>query len=138
MTAVDWKSSFGYSVIILLFAISTPQAPAADWSPWLGPAAGVRIRARLRDKDENARNHQDSLEVEVQNAFLHPPNAVAQSGVAEGELKYQIDECPAVVTTDTRITLQQIPAGAHTISVALVGWDNRLIVPPVKLPLEIP
>lgn len=129
---------FAFGLAILVLVTSSRVATAQDWTDWLGPAAGTRLRARLRDKEENARDHQASLEVEVQNAFLHTPNAIPQPGVAEGEIRYQLDRCPGVVTTDTRITFQKVPAGNHEITVELIGRDNRLLAPQAKLDFQVP
>jgi hypothetical protein len=135
---MDSKVPVLLSIVTLLSTVWMPQVPAADWTPWLGPAGGVRLRARLRGKDENARKHQASVEVEVENAFLHAPNGLPQRGVQEAEIKYQVDHDAPVVTTDTRITFQEIPSGAHTIAVALIGADNRLLAPAAKIPLQVP
>jgi non-ribosomal peptide synthetase component E (peptide arylation enzyme) len=96
------------------------------------------LRARLRDEAQNAKNHIAAVEVEVQNVWLNFPDVVSQSVVQTGVLQYKVDHCPAIVTTETRIRFQQLTRGHHTITIGLLGADNRLLAPTVKLPITVP
>jgi hypothetical protein len=123
---------------LLIFSnILAGQVPGADWSDWLGAQGYARIRARLRDKAQNARMHSASVEVEVQNVWLHYPDEAAEPDIQVGVLQYRIDHCPAIVTTETRLRFQELPSGHHTITVGLLGMDNRLVTPRVHLVVTI-
>ena len=111
---------------------------AQNWTMWQGPNAGVRIRARLRDQPENAQKHIVAIEVEVQNVWLHYPNPVSQAGVEVGVLQYQLDRCPPVLTTDTRLRFDQLTSGEHTVSLTLLAEDNRPLSPTIRLDVSIP
>jgi len=117
-----------------------PEAPpAANWSNWLGPAGSGRIRARLRDQSAYAAQHSAAVEVEVQNIFLTSvEGGTTTSAVPRGLLQYQVDDCPTVVTTDTRLRFDHLAAGKHAITVSVIGLDNRQITPQVKLQVDIP
>ncbi len=118
--------------------LAAPSGVAQNWSDWSGPKGAPRLRARLLDREANAKQHGVVVEVEVQNVFVHHPDFANQSGVQDGILRYELDQCPAVLTTDTRITFQQLPSGAHQIVVGLLGTDNRALAPEVKLQVSVP
>jgi hypothetical protein len=110
-----------------------------DWTVWLGPSSGPQLRARLRDKDQNGAQHIAAVEAEVRNVFLdNPANVVPQTGAVVGVLRYQLDQCAPVVTTDTRLSFQQLAAGNHVITLTLVGLDNRALAPNANLQVTIP
>jgi hypothetical protein len=104
----------------------------------MGPQASTRVRARLRDKDQNARDHIAVVEVEVLNVWLDTPQVVEQPGIQVGVLRYQVDRCPPVVTTATRLQFHQLTPGDHTITVAVTGADDRQITPSAQLKLTVP
>ena len=112
--------------------------PAADWTDWLGNPGSARLRARLRDVSQYAAQHTAAVEAEVENIWLNPPAAASSSGIQQGVLRYQLDHCPPVVTTDTRLRFEQLSAGVHTITVAVLGFDNRLVTPYARLRLKVP
>jgi hypothetical protein len=114
------------------------SASAQEWTDWQGPSGGARIRAGLRDRAQNAEKHAASVEVEVQNIWLNYPNDFAQPGISVGVLQYQLDHCPTILTTDTRLRFQDLPSGSHTISVSLLGTNNRVLAPEAKMTLQIP
>lgn len=124
---------FGLCVSLLL------PAAAQNWSMWQGPQEGIRLRAQLRDKEQNARQHLAAIEVEVQNAWLHYPSPVQQAGIQAAVLEYQLDSCPPVLTTDTRLRFDHLARGVHRVSVALLGAnDNRALSPTVTLEVSVP
>jgi hypothetical protein len=125
-------------VLLVVMMLSALPCVAQNWSDWSGPKGAARLRARVLDQDLNAKQHAAVVEVEVQNVFLHHPDFVEQSGVQEGILKYELDQCPAILTTDTRMTFQQLPSGSHEIAVGLLGGDNRALAPKVKLQVSVP
>jgi hypothetical protein len=129
------RECFWLALMLLLVATT---AGAQDWSDWLGAHGNPQIRARLRDKDQNAKVHIAAVEVEVQNIWLHTMTEVSEADIPTGVLGYQLDQCPPLVSTDTRIKFEQLPAGNHSITVSLLGRDERLVAPRVKLQLTIP
>jgi hypothetical protein len=126
------------SILIVGLLLATGFAVAQDWTIWLGPSGGPRLRARLTDKSQNAAQHVAVVEVEAANVFLHESNLVTENGIQVGLLRYRIDHDPAVLTTQTHLIFQEIPSGPHTISVALIAPDHRLLAPEAKLELTIP
>jgi hypothetical protein len=139
------RRSISVGILALLLAGCTHAAIAqlktladTDWTDWVGPGSGPQLRARLKDKDQNAAQRIAAVEVEVRNAFLDNPDLVPQTGVALGVLQYQIDQCPAIVTTDSELQFQQLSPGNHLISVALIGRDSRLLTPKANLQVTIP
>jgi hypothetical protein len=117
----------------------SPQAPpSADWSNWLGPSGSGRIRARLRDESTFAAQHSAAVEVEVQNVYLSSVNLISRAGIVRGLLQYHVDNCPTVVTTDTRLRFDQLASGKHTITVAVIDFNSRLMTPQVILHAKIP
>lgn len=125
-------------LIILSLGLFSKNSAAQDWTDWMGPQASTRVRARLRDEDQNARDHIAVVEVEVLNVWLDTPQVVEQPGIEVGVLRYQVDRCPPVVTTATRLQFHQLKPGAHTITVAVIGADDRPITPPALLKLTVP
>jgi hypothetical protein len=105
---------------------------------WQGPQAGVRVRAQLEDKAQNARAHLAAVEVEVQNVWLHYPYPAPQRGIQVGVLKYQLDNCAPVLTTDTRLRFSELTSGDHAISVTVLSTDNRPLSPPARMELRVP
>jgi hypothetical protein len=126
------------SILIAGLLLATGLAVAQDWTVWLGPSGAPRLRARLTDKTQNAAQHAAIVEVEVANVFLHESNLLTENGIQVGVLRYVIDHYPAVLTTQTHLIFQEIPSGPHTISVALIAPDNRLLAPEARLELTIP
>jgi hypothetical protein len=114
-----------------------PEAPPADagWTDWLGGANSPRLRARLTAPAPD--QHTAGLEVEVQNVFLNSP-VVPTNGVQQGMLRYQVDHCPPILTTDTRLQFSGLASGTHSISVAVVGIGNGLLTPEARLQAKIP
>jgi|SRR5579884_1604262 hypothetical protein len=112
-------------------------AAAQNWSDWLGPQDGASLRVRLLNEAQNAGAHIAAVEVEVRNVFLNYPDVVQQSGVTSAVLQYRIDNCPAIVTTDTRLRFEHLASGHHDISVQLLGADERPISPEAKLLVSI-
>ena len=112
--------------------------PAADWTSWQGTHDSVQIRARLRDVSQYSARHTAVVEVEVQNIWLNPPVQGSPGGARQGILRYQLDRCPPVVTTDTRLRFDQLSPGQHTISIGVIGLDNRLLTPFAILHVKIP
>jgi hypothetical protein len=122
---------------LLVIVILAPVSMAQDWTFWQGPPGGTRIRARLRDKDANAKIHKAAVEVEVENIWLHAPSPFPQP-IEAGVLRYEVDHCPPILTTDTRLSFDQLSAGDHTITIVVVGAENQPITPSVKLEVTIP
>lgn len=117
----------------------TPEPPpAADWSAWQGAAGSAQIRARLRDRTQYAAQHSAAVEVEVQNVWLTSPAPVSSNGIVQGVLRYQLDSCPPAVTTGTHLRFEQLSRGSHTITVAALGINNRLLTPYVTMHVKIP
>jgi hypothetical protein len=58
--------------------------------------------------------------------------------VDRGMLRYQLDQYPCVVAIATNLRFDQVPSGQHTVTVAVIGFDNRLITPEAKLRVKIP
>lgn len=113
-------------------------AIAQDWTVWEGAQQAPRLRAQLRDKDQNARNRVAAVEVQVRNVWLHYPNPVPQQGIRAAVLEYKLDNCAPILTTDTRLRFEGLSSGEHAITVTLVGEDNRTISPPARLQVAIP
>jgi hypothetical protein len=124
--------------ISALLCLSTGIAAAQEWSEWRGDSGGVRIRAGLRDHVQNAAKHTAAVEVEVQNVWLNYPNAFVQPGIRVGVLEYEVDECPKIITTETRLRFRDLAPGSHTITISLLGLDDQLLTPQVKLNLSVP
>ena len=120
-----------------LAPVPAPEAPPADagWTDWLGGANSPRLRARLTEPAPD--QHTAGLEVEVQNIFLNSP-VVSTNGVQQGMLRYQVDQCPPVLTIDTRLQFSGLAKGTHTISVAVVGIGNALLTPEARLSVKVP
>lgn len=131
------KLRFGLSLLLLLLGF-LPSSSAQDWTDWLGPSGGPTLRARLRDKDQNAKLHIAAVEVEVNNIWLHSPDVVPEPGIQLGVLQYQLDHCSPVVTTDTRLRFQDLTAGKHVISVGVLGLNNDLLTPKANLKVTVP
>lgn len=133
---VSWT---GHALLCLAFCYVVPApAVAQNWTMWEGPQAGVRLRAQLRDKEQNSRKHLAAVEVEVQNVWLHYPYPVPQAGIQAAVLQYQLDSCPPVLTTDTRLRFDELTSGAHEIAVTLLGPEDRPISPSAQLLLNVP
>lgn len=122
----------------LLVCLMASAAAAQEWTDWLGPQGGIRIRAGLRDRDQNAEHHVAAVEVEVQNVWLNYPDVFVQPGIRVGVLQYEIDRCPKILTTDTRLQFQDLSPGAHSITVSVLGINNELLAPEAKLNVVIP
>ncbi|HKV81421.1 MAG TPA: hypothetical protein VJP02_24955 [Candidatus Sulfotelmatobacter sp.] len=123
--------------LLMLSGVFVAQVSVADWTDWLGAEGHAMIRARLRDKAENAGKHTAAVEVEVQNIWLHYPDEVVEPGIQVGALQYRIDDCPTIVTTETRLRFEELGSGDHTITVGVLGGDNRLVTPRVHLVVTI-
>lgn len=82
--------------------------------------------------------HSAAVEVEVQNIFLSSVEVPAAATIHRGVLRYQLDGCAPVTTTDTRLRFDQLSSGDHTITVAILGLDNRLLTPDATLRLKVP
>lgn len=127
------------ALLVSLAAGLMSPATAQNWSMWQGSEGGVQVRARLRDKEQNARQHLAAVEVEVQNVWLHYPAPVPQDGIQVAVLEYRLDSCPPVLTTDTRLRFDQLAPGVHRVRVALLGAnDSSPISPVVTLEVNIP
>jgi len=113
-------------------------ASAQDWTYWNGAQGHPQLRVMLRDKEQYARIHTANVEVEVQNVWLHWVTAVSDAGIPTGVLAYQLDHCAPVVTTETRVRFEQLSKGDHSITVTLLGLDDKPIAPKVRLQLTIP
>ena len=124
-------------VVVLCLALAGAAA-AQNWSDWLGPQGGARLRVRLLNEAQDARAHIAAVEVELRNVFLNYPDVVQQSGIATAILRYRIDNCPPIVTTDTRLRFEQLASGNHQISVQLLGVNDRALSPEAKLTVTIP
>jgi|SRR5579864_2735160 len=85
--------------------------PAPDWTDWSGPAGSVRIRARVR-QDPPPSSHSAAVEVEVEHVFLTDSTL---AGTDRGMLRYQLDQCPSVVTVATTLRFDRLPSGDHKI-----------------------
>lgn len=129
-------SSFS-NLLLVLLALTAP-AIAQSWTIWEGPKGAPRLRAELWNKADNAEHGIASVEVEVQNVWIHSPAATPQPGIPEAILKYQLDSCPGIFTTDTRLKFAELAPGNHVIRVALVGTDNHVISPDATLTLTTP
>jgi len=114
-----------------------PEAPPANagWTDWLGGANSPRLRARLTEPAPD--QHTAELEVEVQNIFLNSPMA-RTNGAQQGMLRYQLDQCPPVLTVDTQLQFAGLASGTHIISVAIVGVGNGLLTPEARLQVKTP
>ncbi len=123
---------------IVLLCMTPVRAFSQDWTDWLGPQGSASLRARLKDKKQNAENHIASVEVEVQDIWLNFPNAAEQPGIEVGVSQYQVDHCPAVVTTDTELRFEGLKPGGHSITVGVLGLDNSLLTPKAKLEVRVP
>lgn len=126
------------SIALLSSLFLAHIAIAQDWTLWEGARQAPRLRAQLRDKDQNARNHMAAVEVEVQNVWLNYPNPAPQQGIQSAVLEYKLDNCSPILTTDSRLSFERLSSGEHAISVVLVGKDNRAISPPARLQVSIP
>jgi len=113
-------------------------AAGTHWTDWLGPSGSPKLRADLKNETQSAQNHVADVEVEVENVWLNFPDNINQTGVTTGVLRYQVDRCPPVVTTETRIQFEQLTRGNHLITVELLGRDNRQLAPAAKLEVRIP
>lgn len=130
---------FSTSCIAQLEPAPAPEVPpTADWTLWQGQPDSVQLRARLRDEALYAAQHTAAVEVEVQKIWLTRPVPVPQGGVQQGILRYQLDQCPPAVTTDTRLRFEQLSPGSHTITVVVLGLDHRLLTPFATLHVKIP
>lgn len=123
---------------IFCFVLFDLVASAQEWSDWQGPSGGVRIRAGLRDPAANGKYHAAAIEVEVENVWLNYPDAYAGSGIRIGVLQYEIDQCPKILTTDTRLRFQDLSPGTHLITISLLDLNQQLLAPEVKLTVVIP
>ncbi len=124
--------------VTVCFALFQLSASAQEWTDWQGPNGGIRIRAGLRDSAANAEHHVAAIEVEVENVWLNYPDAYAQPGVRIGVLQYQIDDCPKILTTDTRLRFQDLSRGTHRITISLLDLNMQSLAPQVKLTEVIP
>lgn len=129
-------ASYGCAVAQQSGAPSTTP-PVANWTDWLGSQGGPRLRARLRDEAQFADAHEAAVEVEVENIWLRS-TPVSDSGIAQGVLQYQLDQCAPVTTADTRLRFEQLSPGTHTIAVGVLNASNHLITPKAQLPVHIP
>jgi hypothetical protein len=82
---VSWTASFP----ALLFI--TSHLAGQDETDWLREYGSSRMRAFLRDPTQNPKNHDASVEVEVQDMWLNYPNEYVEPGIQVGVLQYQID-----------------------------------------------
>lgn len=146
MPAIFKSAMFVISLLLLSWSCIAQIEPApapefpptADWTSWQGEPESVQLRARLRDEALYAAQHTAAVEVEVQKIWLSPPVPVPQGGVQQGILRYQLDRCPPVVTTDTRLRFEQLSPGRHTITVVVLGLDERMLTPFATLHIKIP
>jgi hypothetical protein len=121
-----------------VFLFSTLKATGQDWTDWLGASGGPMLRVRLRDQALNAKQHVAAVEVDVRNVWLNYPDVFVEPDIQVGVLQYEIDRCPAVLTTETRITFQKLKPGDHTITVRLLSMDMRLLAPQAQVRLRVP
>ena len=52
-------------------------------------------------------------------------------------LRYQLDRCPPVLTTDTRLQFSGLASGTHNLSVAIVGLGNAVLTSEARLRVKI-
>jgi len=135
------KSHLGFhlSFAVGLFLVaSTSIASAQDWTIWLGPERGPMIRAGIVDARVNAKKHMAAVEVQVRGIWLNYPDLFVEPGLRIGVLRYQIDNCPPIVTTETRLRFEDLPAGNHAITVSLLGLGDMLLAPEARLKITVP
>ena len=113
-------------------------AECQEWTDWLGPSGRPNLRAGLREPAQNAKQHVAAIEVEVRNSWLNYPDVFEQPGVQIGVLQYQIDQCPPILTSDTRLRFQNLTARHHTIDIGLLDLKGDSLAPRAKLQVSIP
>lgn len=127
-----------WMAVLVPVAALNAMAAGTHWTDWLGPSGSPKLRANLKDEVPNAQAHVADVEVEVENVWLNFPDNISQSGATVGILRYEIDRCPPVATTETRIRFEHLTPGNHVISVELLGSGNRQLAPAAKLEVRIP
>lgn len=129
---------FPVVIFAIFFWLSIRPVAAQNWTDWSGPDGSVRIRAGFVNQTQNAAKHLVAVEVEVEDVWLNYPNVFSEPGLRVGVLQYQLDHCPPILTTDTRLRFQDLPAGDHVVTVRVVDSAGNLLAPRVSLNVLIP
>jgi hypothetical protein len=79
-----------------------------------------------------------AVEVEVQDVWLNFPAANSRDGIQQGVLRYQLDRCPPILTTETRLRFAELPRGIHIITIAVLGSKGGIVTPSARLRVKIP
>ena len=134
MRAGWWKQL----TLALLVAVFFTGMVAAQEGVWQGKKDHPMLRATLKNKDKNAKEHAAAVEVETQNIGLVNPDILSYAGSAEGLLEYQVDQGPVLATSDMRIRFRDLTPGKHTITVALASTDYKDLGAKAELEVDIP
>lgn len=108
-----------------------PLAPGAE----VGPGLTVQLVAPEKKLQEQTA----TVEVTVLGIELVDPATVhEQPQQGQGHLHYQVDGGPVIATTMTKLSFHDLNAGAHKITVMLVGNDHQALGPRETLTVNIP
>lgn len=108
-----------------------PIAPGAE--------AGPGLTVHLIDPEKKLQDQTATVEVKVLGIELVDPATVhEQPQPGQGHLHYQIDGGPVIATTTTKLSFHDLSAGAHKITVMLVGNDHQGLGPRQTLTVNIP
>lgn len=102
---------------------------AGDWT----------LTASLVDADLNGAKRTAVVQATVESIELVDPSTVNERPRdGQGHLHYQVDGGPLIATTNTKMSFHELTAGAHSVTVTLVGNDHAPLGPQQTLTVNIP
>jgi len=134
MRAGWWKQL----TLALLVAVFFTGMVAAQEGVWQGEKDHPMLRATLKNKDKNAKEHAAAVEVETENIGSVDPDVQPYAESGEGLLEYQVDQGPVLGTSARRVDFRDLTPGKHTITVALASTDYKDLGAKAELEVDIP
>lgn len=99
---------------------------------------GPFLKARLVDRENNAKNHRAVVEVQTDGVELVSGAAGSDPKLHEAHIQYQLDDGPVQNSTARTWIFENLNSGKHEIYVSLAGNDNRPVGKGATLTVTVP
>ena len=131
------KPSTG-SIAVLALTLTTLYAAKTIDAQAPGSSVKPTMTAKLIDPEKRAAEGGATVEVTVSGVELTDPAMAKEKPVpGQGHLHYQLDKGPVVATPTAKLSWHELPPGAHTIVVMLVGNDHKPVGPQQQLTVTV-
>lgn len=99
---------------------------------------GPFLKARLADREDNARKRRAVVVVQTDGVKLTPAESESIPRLNEAHIQYKLDDGPVQNSTELTWTFDDLSPGKHEIHVSLAGNDNRAIGKGMTLTVTVP